>query len=116
MEFVHPTMGAVYVEGITYAPFFEPDYKDYVKNVESNNSYTSGNYWGHTYRVVVIVEKEKHFRSAYYSKEPRVFTVQELQQLDIVGFEYPDDLLDELDHDEWTIEFFRSLRAGYALR
>ena len=100
MEFVHPTLGPVYVEDITYAPYFEPDYKDFIKKIEDKDSFADGHYWGHTYRVVVIVEKEKHFRSAYYFREPKVFTIQELQQLGIIGFEYPEDLLDELDYDD----------------
>jgi len=33
-------------------------------------------------------------------KEPHVFSIQELQQLGIVGFEYPDDLLDDVDDFE----------------
>jgi len=33
MEFVHPTLDPLYVEDITYAPYFEPDFKDYVKKV-----------------------------------------------------------------------------------
>lgn len=97
IEFVLPTMGAVYVEEITYAPYFEIDYKDFVKRVECGGS-TSGHYWGHTYRVVVIVEKENHFRSAYC--QPKVFTIQELQQLGVFGFEYPEDLLDELEDED----------------
>jgi len=101
IEFVHPQLGHLYVENITYAPFHEPDYKDYVKKIQEKDSYASGEYWGHTYRVVVIVDKETHFRSAYYIKEPKVFTIQELQQIGIVGFEYPEDILEDLDEDDY---------------
>ncbi|MBC7552642.1 MAG: hypothetical protein H7257_01550 [Taibaiella sp.] len=101
MEFVHPTLGPLYVEHITYAPYHERDFVDYVKQVEGTYFFVNGGYWGHTFRVVVIAEKESHFRSAYYLKEPKVFTIQELQQLGIVGFEYPEDILEiEFDDDD----------------
>jgi len=48
MEFVHPTLGTVYVEEITHAPFFEVDYADYVKGVDNGGSSSDGSYWGHT--------------------------------------------------------------------
>ncbi len=102
IEFKHPILGYLYVEHITYAPFPEPDYKDFVKEVEQEkDAYTSGEFWGHTYRVVVIVEKQSSDRSRF--KEPKVFAIQELQQAGILGFEYPESILEEnnLDDDEF---------------
>ncbi len=94
VEFLHPTFGNLYVEDITFAPYHEVDYKDYVKKIEGNDSSATSYYWGHTYRIVVLTEKEKYFRSANRFNEPKVFTIQELQQLGIIGFEYPEDILE----------------------
>lgn len=100
IEFKHPLLGDVFVEQITYAPFPEPDYKDFIKEVhQSKYAFdTWGSFWGHTYRVVVIVDK---LPKSHLFRTPEVFTIQELQEIGIIGFDYPEDIFDDNFDDDY---------------